>query len=73
MGQFCGHIVIYWLREFPLYAVADRFELKCQLKQLLLSYYKIGPCYAVTVFIGLATVSINIVQNQVMSITYGVC
>ena len=26
--------LIYWLREFPLSAVANRFELRCQLKQL---------------------------------------
>ena len=36
-------VLIYWLREFPLSAV-NRFELRCQLKKLLLLYYKIDPC-----------------------------
>ena len=37
-------VLIYWFREFPLSAVADRFELRCQLKQLLLLFRKIFPC-----------------------------
>ena len=42
--------LIYWFEEFPLSAVANRFELRlrCQLKQLLLLNYKISPvlfCY----------------------------
>ena len=37
LGNFCGCVCsIYWLREFLLSAVANRFELRCQLKQLLL-------------------------------------
>ena len=34
-------VLICRLRESPLSAVTNRFELKCQLKQLLLLYYKI--------------------------------
>ena len=34
----------YWLREFPLYVFASRFELRCERKQLMLLYYKICPC-----------------------------
>ena len=30
----------YWLREFSLSAVTIRFELMCQLKQLMLLHYK---------------------------------
>ena len=33
-----------WLREFPLSVFANRFELRCELKQLMLLYYKICPC-----------------------------
>ena len=35
--------VHYRLREFPLLAVTNRFELRCQLKQPLLLYFKICP------------------------------
>ena len=31
--------LIYCLREFPLSSIANRFEFRCQLKQLLLLYY----------------------------------
>ena len=34
-------VLIYWLREFPLSAVANSFEQRCQLKQLLVLHYKI--------------------------------
>ena len=37
-------VLIYWFREFHLSAVINRFELRCQLKPLLLLYYKIWPC-----------------------------
>ena len=37
-------VLTYWLRKFPLSAVANRFELRCQSKQHLLLYYKICPC-----------------------------
>ena len=35
--------LIYSLREFPLPAVTNCFELRCKSKQLLLLYYKISP------------------------------
>ena len=41
-------VLIYWLKEFPLSAAANHFELRCQLKQLLLFYYKICPFYLAT-------------------------
>ena len=37
-------VLIYRLSEFPLSAFTNRFELRCQLKQLLLLYYKISGC-----------------------------
>ena len=37
-------VLIYWLREFPLSAVTNRFELRCQLKQLLLLSCKTFLC-----------------------------
>ena len=37
-------VLIYWLREFPLSAVTNRFELRCQLKQLISLYYKVYLC-----------------------------
>ena len=44
-------LLIYWLREFLLSAVANRFEFRCQLNQLLLKCYKICPCCSVIVFL----------------------
>ena len=38
-------VFIYWLREIPLSAVTNLSELRYQLKQLLLLYYKIWPCF----------------------------
>ena len=38
-------VLIYWLREFPLSAVTNRFELSSLLKQLLLLFDKIRPRY----------------------------
>ena len=40
-------VLIHWLREFPLSAVADPFKLECQSKQLLLLHYKICPCFTI--------------------------
>ena len=37
-------VLIYWLREFLLSAFTNRFELRCEPKQLMLLYYKICPC-----------------------------
>ena len=37
-------VLIYRLREFPLSAVTNRFELRRQSKQLLLLYCKICHC-----------------------------
>ena len=41
-GCACFDLLV---EEFPLSAVADRFELRCQLKQLLLLNYKMCPCW----------------------------
>ena len=38
-------VLNYWLGEFILPAIANRFELRCEPKQLMLLYYKICPCY----------------------------
>ena len=44
-GQFSGYIFLnYWLREIPLSAFADRFELRSEPKQLMLLFYKICLC-----------------------------
>ena len=37
-------VLNFCLREFPLSAVANLFEFRCQQKQLLLLSYKICPC-----------------------------
>ena len=37
-------VLVYCLREFLLSAFANRFELRCEPKQLMLLYYKICPC-----------------------------
>ena len=37
-------VLNYCLREFLLFAFANRFELRCQSKRLMLLYYKICPC-----------------------------
>ena len=37
-------VLNYWLREFPLSAIENRFESRCQQKQLMLLSYKICPC-----------------------------
>ena len=40
-GNFAAMFVLnYWLREFLLYAFANRFELRCEPKQQMLFYYK---------------------------------
>ena len=46
-GNFAAMFVsecFEWLREFPLSVFADRFDLRCEPKQLILLYYKICPC-----------------------------
>ena len=44
-GNFAAVFVLnYWLREFLLSAFANRFELRCEPKQLIVLYYKICPC-----------------------------
>ena len=44
-GNFAVMFVLnYWLREFPLSVFANRFEFRCEPKQLNLLYYKICPC-----------------------------
>ena len=40
----------YWLGEFLLSAFANRFELSCEPKQLMLLYFKICPCSATSDF-----------------------
>ena len=43
-GNFAAMFVLsYWLREFLLSALANRVELRCEPKQLMLLYYKIYP------------------------------
>ena len=37
-------VLNYWLREFLLSEIANRFELGCESKQLMLLYYKICLC-----------------------------
>ena len=45
-GNFAPSFVLnFCLREFLLSAFANRFELRCELKRLMLLYYKICPCY----------------------------
>ena len=44
-GNFAGSFVFnFCLREFLLSAFANRFELRCEPKRLMLLYYKICPC-----------------------------
>ena len=45
-GNFAASVVFnFCLREFLLSAFANRFELRCEPKQLMLLYYKICPCW----------------------------
>ena len=47
-GNFAASFVLkFCLREFLLSAFANRFELRCEPKRLMLLYYKICPCYCV--------------------------
>ena len=44
-GNFAASFVLnFCLREFLLSEDANRFELRCEIKQLMLLYYKICPC-----------------------------
>ena len=44
-GNFAASFVFsFCLREFLLSAIANRFELRCEPKRLMLLYYKICPC-----------------------------
>ena len=46
-GNFASSFVLnFCLKEFLLSAFANRFELRCEPKQLMLLYYKICPCYS---------------------------
>ena len=46
-GNFAASFVLnFCLREFLLSAFANRFELRCEPKRLMLLNYKISPCYA---------------------------
>ena len=48
-GNFAASFVLkFCLREFILSAFANRFELRCEPKRLMLLYYKISPCYRVS-------------------------
>ena len=38
-------VLNHWLRELILYTFANRLELRCEPKRLMLLYYKICPCY----------------------------
>ena len=42
-ATFAAVFLNYWLREFLLSAFANRFELRCEPKQLMLLSYKICP------------------------------
>ena len=45
-GNFAAMFVLnYQLREFLLSAFANRFGWRCELKQMMLLYYKVCPCY----------------------------
>ena len=45
-GNFCGRVCFDLLVErIPLSAVANRIEMRCQLKQMLLLNHNICPCY----------------------------
>ena len=45
-GNFAASFVLkFCLREFLLSAFANRLELRCEPKRLMLLYYKICPCY----------------------------
>ena len=45
-GQLCGYICSELLLErISLSAFANRFELRCEQKQLMVLYYKICPCW----------------------------
>ena len=45
-GNFAASFVFnFCLREFLLSAFANRFELRCEPKRLMLLYYKLCPCY----------------------------
>ena len=47
-GNFAASFVLkFCLREFLLSAFANRFELRCEPKRLMLLYYKICPCFLV--------------------------
>ena len=43
-------VLNYWLKEFLLSELANRFELRCESKQLMLLYYKICPCCHMVLF-----------------------
>ena len=45
-GNFAAmFVLIYWLRKFLFSPFANRFELRCEPKQLMLLYYIICPRY----------------------------
>ena len=47
-GNFAASFVLnFCLREFLLSAFANRFELRCEPKRLMLLYYKIFPCFVI--------------------------
>ena len=43
-------VLNYWLREFVLSEIANRFEFRCEPKQLMLLYDKIYPYWSGIVF-----------------------
>ena len=48
-GNFAASLVLkFRLREFLLSAFANRFELRCEPKRLMLLYYKICPCSGIS-------------------------
>ena len=50
-GNFAATFVLnFWLRELLLFASANRFELRCEPKRLMLLYYKICHCHTKTAY-----------------------
>ena len=50
-GNFAASFVFnFCLMEFLLSAFANRFELRCEPKRLMLLYYKICPCLHLNIF-----------------------
>ena len=50
-GNFAAVFVLnYWLREFLLFALTNRFIMRCETKRLMLLYYKFALVVAFTIY-----------------------